>query len=36
MLQHTDNVVNVMAEKIEPLKLGSGRDQVRPTARNFR
>jgi error-prone DNA polymerase len=31
MLQHSDNVVNVMAERIEPLSLG-----VRPTARNFR
>jgi error-prone DNA polymerase len=31
MLQHTDNVVNVMAEKIAPLDLG-----VRPSARNFR
>jgi error-prone DNA polymerase len=31
MLQHTDNVVNVMAERIEPLSLG-----VRPSARNFR
>jgi error-prone DNA polymerase len=31
MLQHTDNVVNVMAERIEPLKLG-----IRPAARNFR
>jgi error-prone DNA polymerase len=31
MLQHTDNVVNVMAERIEPLPLG-----VRPSARNFR
>jgi error-prone DNA polymerase len=36
MLQHTDNVVNVMAERIEPLSLGSGRAQVRPSARNFR
>jgi error-prone DNA polymerase len=36
MLQHTDNVVNVMAERIEPLALGSGRTQVRPSARNFR
>jgi error-prone DNA polymerase len=31
MLQHTDNVVNVMAERIDPLPLG-----VRPSARNFR
>jgi error-prone DNA polymerase len=31
MLQHTDNVVNVMAERIQPLPLG-----VRPNARNFR
>jgi error-prone DNA polymerase len=31
MLQHTDNVVNVMAERIEALPLG-----VRPSARNFR
>jgi error-prone DNA polymerase len=31
MLQHSDNVVNVMAERIEPLSLG-----VRPAARNFR
>ncbi|MGN6474792.1 MAG: error-prone DNA polymerase, partial [Mycobacteriales bacterium] len=31
MLQHTDNVVNVMAERIQALPLG-----VRPTARNFR
>ena len=31
MLQHTDNVVNVMAERIQPLPLG-----VRPSARNFR
>jgi error-prone DNA polymerase len=31
MLQHTDNVVNVMAELIDPLPLG-----VRPSARNFR
>jgi error-prone DNA polymerase len=30
-LQHSDNVVNVMAERIEPLPLG-----VRPSARNFR
>jgi error-prone DNA polymerase len=31
MLQHTDNVVNVMAERIDPLPLG-----VSPSARNFR
>ena len=31
MLQHSDGVVNVMAERIEPLSLG-----VRPSARNFR
>ncbi len=31
MLQHSEGVVNVMAERIEPLSLG-----VRPTARNFR
>jgi error-prone DNA polymerase len=31
MLQHTDNVVNVMAERITALPLG-----VRPSARNFR
>ena len=31
MLQHTDNVVNVMAERIAPLSLG-----VQPAARNFR
>ncbi|HWC36686.1 MAG TPA: error-prone DNA polymerase [Mycobacteriales bacterium] len=31
MLQHTDNVVNVMAERIDPLPLG-----VRASARNFR
>jgi error-prone DNA polymerase len=31
MLQHTDDVVNVMAERIQPLSLG-----VRPSARNFR
>jgi error-prone DNA polymerase len=31
MLQHTDNVVNVMAERIAPLPLG-----VQPSARNFR
>ncbi|HEX3825256.1 MAG TPA: error-prone DNA polymerase [Mycobacteriales bacterium] len=31
MLQHTDGVVNVMAERIAPLSLG-----VRPSARNFR
>jgi error-prone DNA polymerase len=31
MLQHSDNVVNVMAERIDPLPLG-----VRPSARNFR
>ncbi|HVT65626.1 MAG TPA: error-prone DNA polymerase [Mycobacteriales bacterium] len=31
MLQHTENVVNVMAERIDPLPLG-----VRPSARNFR
>jgi error-prone DNA polymerase len=31
MLQHSDNVVNVMAERIDPLPLG-----VRPAARNFR
>jgi error-prone DNA polymerase len=31
MLQHTDNVVNVMAERIQALPLG-----VRPAARNFR
>jgi error-prone DNA polymerase len=31
MLQHTDNVVNVMAERIQALPLG-----VRPSARNFR
>jgi error-prone DNA polymerase len=36
MLQHTEGVVNVMAEKIEPLKLGTGRETIRPTARNFR
>jgi error-prone DNA polymerase len=31
MLQHSEGVVNVMAERIEPLSLG-----VRPSARNFR
>jgi error-prone DNA polymerase len=31
MLQHTDGVVNVMAERIAPLPIG-----VRPSARNFR
>jgi error-prone DNA polymerase len=31
MVQHSDGVVNVMAERIEPLSLG-----VRPSARNFR
>jgi error-prone DNA polymerase len=31
MLQHSDNVVNVVAERIEPLSLG-----IRHTARNFR
>jgi error-prone DNA polymerase len=31
MLQHSDGVVNVMAERIAPLPLG-----VRPAARNFR
>jgi error-prone DNA polymerase len=31
MLQHTDGVVNVMAERIAPLKIG-----VKPSARNFR
>jgi len=31
MLQHSEGVVNVMAERIEPLQLG-----VRPAARNFR
>jgi error-prone DNA polymerase len=31
MLQHSDGVVNVMAERIAPLSLG-----VRPSARNFR
>jgi error-prone DNA polymerase len=31
MLQHSEGVVNVMAERIQPLSLG-----VRPTARNFR
>jgi error-prone DNA polymerase len=31
MLQHTDGVVNVMAERIAPLLLG-----VRPAARDFR
>jgi error-prone DNA polymerase len=36
MLQHTDNVVNVMAERIDPLPLGSRTDRVRPSARNFR
>jgi error-prone DNA polymerase len=36
MLQHTDNVVNVMAEKIEPLSLGTSREAIRPAARNFR
>jgi error-prone DNA polymerase len=31
MLQHSENVVNVMAERIAPLPLG-----IRPSARNFR
>jgi hypothetical protein len=31
MLQHTDGVVNVMAERIAPLKLG-----VKSMSRNFR
>jgi error-prone DNA polymerase len=31
MLQHTDGVVNVMAERIAPLKLG-----LKPSSRNFR
>jgi error-prone DNA polymerase len=31
MLQHTDGVVNVMAERIAPLPIG-----IRPSARNFR
>ena len=31
MLERADGVVNVLAERIEPLSLG-----VRPSARNFR